>query len=82
MLHEVLYQCSIILNHFEGLKLTLTSLKTSYLEQLNIKIFALLPTSFPCFKIDRLIKRIGIIFELVLPVLRKIYITVVHSLWH
>ncbi|TLX48585.1 hypothetical protein C1E24_03805 [Pseudoalteromonas phenolica] len=49
-----------ILNHFEGLKLTLTSLKNSYLEQLNSKIFASLSTSFPCLKIDHLIKRIGI----------------------
>ncbi|TLX47456.1 hypothetical protein C1E24_08895 [Pseudoalteromonas phenolica] len=50
----------MILNHFEGLKLTLTSLKIPYLEQLNSKIFASLPTSFSCLKIDRLIKRIGI----------------------
>ncbi|TMO57913.1 hypothetical protein CWC21_01260 [Pseudoalteromonas phenolica] len=54
------YQSSIILNHFKGLKLTLTSLKISYLEQLNSKIFASLSTSFPCLKIVRLIKRIGI----------------------
>ncbi|TMO55692.1 hypothetical protein CWC21_09615 [Pseudoalteromonas phenolica] len=33
-----LYQSSIILNHLEGLKLTLASLKISYLEQLNCKI--------------------------------------------
>ncbi|TLX47227.1 hypothetical protein C1E24_10530 [Pseudoalteromonas phenolica] len=57
----VSYQYSIILNHFEGLKLTLTSLKTSHLEQLNSKISASLSTSFSCLKIDRLIKRIGII---------------------
>ncbi|MAD89810.1 MAG: hypothetical protein CMK64_08910 [Pseudoalteromonas sp.] len=55
-----LYQSSIILNHFEGLKLTLTSLEISYLEQLNSKISASLSTSFPCLKINRLIKRIGI----------------------
>jgi len=35
-------------------------LKISYLEQLNGKIFASLPTSFTCLKIDHLIKRIGI----------------------
>ena len=55
-----LYQSSIILNHFEGLKRTLASLKISYLEQLNSKIFALLSALFPCLKIDHLIKRIGI----------------------
>ena len=55
-----LYQPSIILNHFEGLKLTLASLKISYLEQLNSKISASLSTRFSCLKIDRLIKRIGI----------------------
>ncbi|MEL7478382.1 MAG: hypothetical protein AAGJ17_05755, partial [Pseudomonadota bacterium] len=38
----------------------LTSLKISYLEQLNSKISASLSTSFSCLKIDRLIKRIGI----------------------
>ncbi|RZQ53973.1 hypothetical protein C1E23_06625 [Pseudoalteromonas phenolica] len=58
-----LYQSSIILNHLEGLKLTLASLKISYLEQLNCKFFALLPTSFTCLKIDHLIKRIGINFH-------------------
>ncbi|TMO53509.1 hypothetical protein CWC21_19125 [Pseudoalteromonas phenolica] len=51
---------SIILNHFEGLKLTLTSLKISFLKQLNSKISASLSTRFSCLKIDRLIKRIGI----------------------
>ena len=40
--------------------MTLSSLKISYLEQLNSKIFALLSTSFPRLKIDHLIKRIGI----------------------
>ncbi|TMO53715.1 hypothetical protein CWC21_18175 [Pseudoalteromonas phenolica] len=50
----------MILNHFEGLKLTLASLKISYLEQLNGKVFASLPTSFTCLKIDHLIKRIDI----------------------
>ena len=49
-----------MLNHFEGVKLTLTSLKISLLEQLNSKIFASLSTSFYCLKIDRLIKRNGI----------------------
>ncbi|TLX45609.1 hypothetical protein C1E24_18170 [Pseudoalteromonas phenolica] len=39
-------------------------LKIPYLEQLNSKIFASLPTSFSCLKIDRLIKRIGIIVTL------------------
>ena len=38
----------------------LPTLKISYLEQLNSKIFALLATSFLCLKIDRLIKIIGI----------------------
>ena len=57
---KMLYQSSIILNHYEGLKLTLASLKISYLEQLNSKIFALLSTSFPCLKIDHFIKSIGI----------------------
>ncbi|TMN88184.1 hypothetical protein CWB72_13790 [Pseudoalteromonas phenolica] len=56
----MLYQSSIILNHFEGLKLTLASLKISYLEQLNSKISASLPTNFTCLKIDHLIKRMGI----------------------
>ncbi|ALO43106.1 hypothetical protein PP2015_2618 [Pseudoalteromonas phenolica] len=49
-----------MLNYFEGLKLTLTLLEISHLEQLNSKIFASLSTSFPCLKIDRLIKRNGI----------------------
>ena len=40
--------------------MTLASLKISYLEQLNSKIFALLTNSFTCLKIDRLIRRIGI----------------------
>ena len=57
---KMLYQSSIILNHYEGLKLTLASLKISYLEQLNSKIFALLSTNFTYLKIDHLIKRIGI----------------------
>jgi hypothetical protein len=38
---ETRYQSSIILNHFEGLKLTLAALKTSYLEQLHSKVFVL-----------------------------------------
>ncbi len=58
-----LYQSSKILNHFEGLKRTRASLKISYLEQLNSKILALLSTSFPCLKIDHLIKRIGFTFK-------------------
>ncbi|TMO57310.1 hypothetical protein CWC21_04065 [Pseudoalteromonas phenolica] len=52
----VQYQYSLILNLFEGLKLTLTTLKTFYLVQINSKIFALLSTSFLCLKIVRLIK--------------------------
>ena len=55
------YQSAIILNHFEGLNLSLTALKISDLEQLNNEIFALLSTRFYCLKIDYLIKRIGII---------------------
>ena len=54
------YQSAIILNHFEGLNLSLTALKISHLEQLNNEIFALLSTRFYCLKIDHLIKRIGI----------------------
>ncbi|RZD22842.1 hypothetical protein EVU92_12605 [Pseudoalteromonas sp. MEBiC 03485] len=55
-----LYQSAIILNHFEGLNLSLPALKISHLEQLNNEIFALLSTRFSCLKIDYLIKRIGI----------------------
>ena len=55
------YQSAIILNHFEGLNLSLPALKISDLEQLNNEIFALLSTRFYCLKIDHLIKRIGII---------------------
>ncbi|RZD23635.1 hypothetical protein EVU92_05755 [Pseudoalteromonas sp. MEBiC 03485] len=51
----------MILNHFEGLNLSLPALKISHLEQLNNEIFALLSTRFSCLKIDYLIKRIGII---------------------
>ncbi|TGV21658.1 hypothetical protein E5N72_00370 [Pseudoalteromonas sp. MEBiC 03607] len=50
----------MILNHFEGLNLSLTALKISHLEQLNNEIFALLSTRFYCLKIVYLIKRIGI----------------------
>ncbi len=39
---SLLYQSAIILNHFEGLNLTLQALKISDLEQLNNEIFALL----------------------------------------
>ena len=60
-----------MLNHFEGLKLTLATLKISYLEQLNSKIFALLSTSFSRLKIAHLIKRIGIISLLVKSKLEK-----------
>ncbi|RZF85143.1 hypothetical protein EXT43_06220 [Pseudoalteromonas sp. CO109Y] len=49
-----------MLNHFEGLNLSLPALKISDLEQLNNEIFALLSTRFYCLKIDHLIKRIGI----------------------
>ncbi|WP_339988694.1 MULTISPECIES: CcdC protein domain-containing protein [Pseudoalteromonas] len=54
-----MYQSAIILNHFEGLNLSLPALKISELEQLNNEIFALLSTRFLCLKIDYLIKRIG-----------------------
>ena len=60
MLASLLYQSAIILNHFEGLNLSLPALKISDLEQLNNEIFALLSTRFYCLKIDYLIKRIGI----------------------
>nr|WP_212746804.1 hypothetical protein [Pseudoalteromonas sp. S4492] len=50
----------MILNHFEGLNLSLPALKISDLEQLNNEIFALLSTRFYCLKIDHFIKRIGI----------------------
>ena len=60
MVVGTLYQSAIILNHFEGLNLSLTALKISDLEQLNNEIFALLSTRFYCLKIDYLIKRIGI----------------------
>ncbi|TMO37248.1 hypothetical protein CWC26_14105 [Pseudoalteromonas sp. S4488] len=46
------YQSAIILNHFEGLNLSLPALKISDLEQLNNEIFALLSTRFYCLKID------------------------------
>ncbi|TMO23269.1 hypothetical protein CWC28_20205 [Pseudoalteromonas sp. S4492] len=49
-----------MLNHFEGLNLSLPALKISDLEQLNNEIFALLSTRFYCLKIDHFIKRIGI----------------------
>ncbi|MCO6355598.1 hypothetical protein GBO14_12830 [Pseudoalteromonas shioyasakiensis] len=49
-----------MLNHFEGLNLSLAALEISDLEQLNNKILALLSTRFSCLKIDHLIKRIGI----------------------
>ncbi|RZD22184.1 hypothetical protein EVU92_09005 [Pseudoalteromonas sp. MEBiC 03485] len=54
------YQLAIILNHFEGLNLSLTALKISHLEQLNNEIFALFSTRFYCLKIAHLIKQIGI----------------------
>ena len=60
MVVGTLYQPAIILNHFEGLNLSLSALKISDLEQLNNEIFALLSTRFYCLKIDYLIKRIGI----------------------
>ena len=46
--------------HFEGLKLTLTLLEISHLEQLNSKVSASLSISFPCLKIGRLIKKVDI----------------------
>ncbi|KAA1154204.1 hypothetical protein EU509_13595 [Pseudoalteromonas fuliginea] len=49
-----------MLNQFEGLNLALKALKISDIEQLNNEIFALLSTRFSYFKIDHLIKRIGI----------------------
>ncbi|AXQ96383.1 hypothetical protein D0N37_00175 [Pseudoalteromonas piscicida] len=57
----MLYQLVLILAQFEGVNLTLTALKISYLEQLNSKIFALLSTRFSRLKIDHLIKIISII---------------------
>ena len=60
MVVGTLYQSAIILNHFEGLNLSLSALKISDLEQLNNEIFALISTRFYCLKIDYLIKRIGI----------------------
>ncbi|RXF00705.1 hypothetical protein D9603_14655, partial [Pseudoalteromonas sp. PS5] len=57
---ERLYQFDLILAQFEGVNLTLTALKISYLEQLNSKIFAWLSTRFSRLKIDHLIKKIGI----------------------
>ncbi|NLR14334.1 hypothetical protein F9Y84_06505 [Pseudoalteromonas peptidolytica] len=53
-----------MLAQFEGVNLTLTALKISYLEQLNSKIFASLSTRFSRLKIDHLIKQIGISFWL------------------
>lgn len=46
----------MILNHFEGLKLTPTSLQISHLEQLNSKISAPLSTRFPCLKLLALLR--------------------------
>ncbi|PAY01130.1 hypothetical protein CKO50_11955 [Pseudoalteromonas sp. HM-SA03] len=57
---ECIYQLALILAQFEGVNLTLTALKISYLEQLNSKIFALLSTRFSRLKIEHLIKIIGI----------------------
>ncbi|BBN81264.1 hypothetical protein PA25_12490 [Pseudoalteromonas sp. A25] len=57
---NVSYQSAITFNPFEGLNLTTAALKISHLEQLNNEIFALLSTRFSCFKIDHLVKRIGI----------------------
>ncbi|MBD0781806.1 hypothetical protein FX995_08750 [Pseudoalteromonas flavipulchra] len=48
------------MDQFEGANLTLTTLKTSHLEQLNSKIFALLSTRFSRLKIAHLNKLIGI----------------------
>ncbi|NLR15009.1 hypothetical protein F9Y84_10060 [Pseudoalteromonas peptidolytica] len=65
----------MILTQFEGVTLTLTTLKISYLEQLNSKFFCLayrdigtllvaeLSIRFSRFKIDHLIKVIGINLE-------------------
>ncbi|QPB85106.1 hypothetical protein CWC22_005805 [Pseudoalteromonas rubra] len=51
---------------FEGANRTLTALKISHLEPYTLdigsQIFALLSTLFSRFKIDHLIKQIGIIF--------------------
>lgn len=55
-----LYQFHLIHVQFEGVNLTLTMLKISHLEQVNSKIFSLLSTRFSCFKIDHLIKQVGI----------------------
>ncbi|TMP02817.1 hypothetical protein CWC11_16510 [Pseudoalteromonas sp. S3178] len=55
-----LYQFTIILNHFQGLNVSLSALKNSHLEQLNSEFFALLSTRLSALKIDHLIMRIGI----------------------
>jgi hypothetical protein len=55
-----LYQFALILNHFQGLNVSLSALKNSHLEQLNSEFFALLSTRLSILKIDHLIMRIGI----------------------
>jgi len=55
-----LYQSAIILNHFQGLNVSLSALKNSYLERLNSEFFALLSTRLSALKIAHLIMRIGI----------------------
>ncbi|TMP12557.1 hypothetical protein CWC11_00250 [Pseudoalteromonas sp. S3178] len=57
-----LYQSAIILNHFQGLNVSLSALKNSHLEQLNSEFFALLSTRLSALKIDHLIMRIGITY--------------------
>jgi len=54
------YQSAIILNHFQGLNVSLSALKNSHLEQPNSEFFALLSTRLSALKIDHLIMRIGI----------------------
>ncbi|AYM88357.1 hypothetical protein D9T18_16800 [Pseudoalteromonas agarivorans] len=50
----------MVLNHFQGLNVSLSALKNSHLEQLNSEFFALLSTRLSILKIDYLIMRIGI----------------------
>ncbi|TMP04081.1 hypothetical protein CWC11_11830 [Pseudoalteromonas sp. S3178] len=56
----------MILNHFQGLNVSLSALKNSHLEQLNSEFFALLSTRLSVLKIDHLIMRIGINLEFIL----------------
>jgi polar amino acid transport system substrate-binding protein len=49
-----------MLNHFQGLNVSLSALKNSHLERLNSEFFALLSTRLSILKIDHLIMRTGI----------------------